>query len=182
MKKVNFLLIIIVCIIMQNQSWAQTNKFEKIGSLKTILSQIEIYSIWTDDMLNPQIAAGIIFESKSLVILIRPEYMDSLLTSIDTCIEKASTLYNGPELTHEERTIAKLPIKFEQEYEAQIKWMPMRDETRKGVVYVNFIHEGNDDSSKTVCLMMYVDQAQVFVRALKKAIVVAKDKADQSKI
>lgn len=158
------------------------NKIEKIGTMETILGKIEIYAVWTEDLVNPQAAAGITITSKNIVILVRPEYLDSLLTGVKKGLEKVKKVYSGPELSNEERTISKVPIKFIKNYEAHIKWAPRVEENSKGVVYINFLHEGNEKPNKeSATLMMYPDQAEAFIKAMKKALEIAESKAAASK-
>ena len=157
------------------------NKIEKIGAMETLLSQIEIYAVWTEDLVNPQAAAGITISSKNIVILVRREFLGPLLEGLKKGLEKAKPVYSGPELTDEKRTISKVPIKFNKNYEAHIKWIPRVKDDSKGVVYINFLYEGSEKSKESASLMMYPDQTEVFIKAMNKAIEVAESKAATSK-
>lgn len=157
------------------------NKFEKIGTMETLLSKIEIHAVWTEDLVNPQAAAGITIISKNIVILVRREFLNPLLDGLKKGLEKAKPIYTGPELTDEKRTISKVPIKFTKNYEAHIKWIPRIKNDSKGVVYINFLHEGSEKSKESASLMMYPDQTEAFIKAMTKAMDVAEAKAAQSK-
>ncbi len=174
------LILIFLCMLLIPNAHSQ-NKFEKIGVMETILGKIEIYAIWTEDLVNPQAAAGISFNSGKIIILVRPEYWGPFSDALNKALEKVKPVYNGPKLTEEEKTIAKVELKFEKNYEVIIQWMPRSDEGSKGVVYIRLLHEGNPKSDQSVSLMMYPEQAEAFIKATAKAVKVAETKAAESK-
>lgn len=150
------------------------NKLEKIGTMKTVLGQLTIYAIWTEDLVDPQAAAGLVVGDNNTIIFVRREFIDPLVDGINKALKKVAPVHTGPKLTEEERFIAKVPVKFSKNYEAEIKFIPRTKVDSEGVVVVNFMHEGSYDSKDTVCLMMYPKQATVMITAMQKAL----DKAE----